>query len=377
MKAILLIGLLLFGSHSFAQIDHHFSIEINFKDSEGKKVYLSDTREGGLDETESAHIDSQYISNGKCIFYGKFKDIKYYSLAVDSMANFASFIIDTGRIIIKGRTNDYLRKSLNAFSPQNNWKRIAEKTVDSLQKFREPIIDSLLKYMSRNKVLELKYSRQKDTIDLQTAQFLIFFVKAHPNSYYAFSKLKEIYSYTKNISNLIRANYNSFSDEIKNSDDGKYLYLHLNQPIEDQIGKKIPKFSYLNMENEISELKIQENNYYLIDYWASWCVPCIASLPELRKIQNKFEDKGLKIISISLDLDSVKWKTAIKKFNINWINYRDLNSFNSADAKYFDIHAIPFSLLIDKEGVLIQINPFFESIEEFFKQQSKAKRFGN
>lgn len=371
MKLILFIITFFFGAYGLAQSNHHFKIEIHFKNSEGEKVYLSDTESGGLDRTESAHIDSQYISNGICIFYGEFKNLKYYSLAVDSMRNYASFIIDTGRIVVKGNTNDYLWKSLKVFSPQNNWKGIAEKIVDSLQKIRESIQDSLLKYSGKSEVLALTYSRQMDTVDIQKVRFLISFVRTHPNCFYAFSILNDMYNFTEDVTDLIRKDFYLFSDEIKNSEDGKYLYTHLYQSAESLIGEHLRDFFYFDTSNVISQINIRESKYYLLDYWASWCVPCIRSLPKLSKLQDRFKDGRLKIVSISFDLDSLVWKEAIIKHNIYWINYRDVDSFNSPDAKYFNIMAIPFKILINDKGLIILVNPSIESVERYLLDQQK------
>lgn len=369
MKLILYLIALFFSSYSLGQVNHNFSIEVHFKDAEGKKIYLSDTKGGGKDRTEAATIDSLYINNGKCVFTGNFNDVKYYSIAVDSMNNFSSFIIDTGRIIVTGNANEYLWRSLEAFSPQNNLKRIAEKKIDSLDNFREVIQDSLLKYMGKNETLEMRYSRKMDSIDFEKASFLLLFIKKNPNSFYAFSQLNEMHSITSEVNNLIRNNYQLFSDDIKNSTEGKHLYKSLTHPIESLIGKKLPGFSYYNIDEQMTHLAIQEKKFYLIDYWASWCGPCIATIPALRNLQNKFGDKELQIISISFDLDFLRWKTAIQKHKIDWPNYRDTNSFNSEDAKYFEIEAIPFKVLIDKEGYVIQINPSFGDIEKFLSQQ--------
>ena len=368
MKLILFIFFSVYSSYSFAQKEHNFKIEVKIKVPDGTKVYLTDTQGGGLGKAETAHIDSQFVSHGICVFYGTFKEIKYYSLAIDSLTNYAPFIIDPGTIVINANANDYLYKSLEVFSPQNNWKRIAQKIVDSLQKVRESMQDSLIKYTNKNEVLELTYSRKMDTIDLQTGHYLLFFLKSHPNSFFAFSELYKIYSYTKDVADLIKDNYDLFSDDIKNSEKGKYLYRQLTQSIETLIGKRLPDFYYYNIKNENVPLTLK-GKYYLIDYWASWCGPCIANLPELRQLKNKFEKHGLKLISISFDLDSIKWKKSVKHNNIYWTNYRDINSFNSPDAKYFNITAIPFKVLINKEGLVILINPTLESVEEFLKQQ--------
>ena len=89
----------------------------------------------------------------------------------------------------------------------------------------------------------------------------------------------------------------------------------------------------------------------LVDFWATWCVPCREALPHIREVAKKFQGQPLVILSVSLDSDEQKWKEIIGKNEMTWPQYRD-GSFNGPVAKMFAVTAIPRAFTIDGDGVL-------------------------
>jgi thiol-disulfide isomerase/thioredoxin len=130
------------------------------------------------------------------------------------------------------------------------------------------------------------------------------------------------------------------------------------------LGKDMPVINSYDINGALKEIPMDANSIYLIDYWASWCIPCIANLPAIRDFKSRFEKKDFKIISISLDTKYNNWLAAIKKHNINWDNYCNLNGFNATDVKAFGFTSIPFTLLIDN-GKIVGFNPSNKEIEEY------------
>ena len=87
----------------------------------------------------------------------------------------------------------------------------------------------------------------------------------------------------------------------------------------------------------------------LIDFWATWCGPCNAALPEVKKIAKEFAGDPLVIISVSWDSDDAKWQQFIQKNEMTWLQYRDADHSLS---KAFGVEAIPHYFSIDSDGVL-------------------------
>lgn len=109
---------------------------------------------------------------------------------------------------------------------------------------------------------------------------------------------------------------------------------------------------------------VGKTDYLLIDFWASWCGPCIRSFPELTKTYEKYKDGRFEIFGVSLDNDGDAWKEAIEKYQLNWIHVSDLKRWDSAAAELYAVNFIPTTVLLDKEGIIIGRNLSKEELNE-------------
>ena len=105
----------------------------------------------------------------------------------------------------------------------------------------------------------------------------------------------------------------------------------------------------------------------LLDFWASWCGPCRSSNRELVKLYPKYKNKGFEILGVSLDDEQAKWKTAISKDKITWLQVNDPGGWEAKTAMTWNISAIPTSFLIDKEGKLVSMDLRGKDLEKALK----------
>jgi len=93
--------------------------------------------------------------------------------------------------------------------------------------------------------------------------------------------------------------------------------------------------------------------YVLLEFWASWCVPCRAENPDLLIAYKKYQEKGFVVVGISLDDKKDRWEKAIEEDKLPWIHVSDLNAFDNKLAKLYGVQPIPDNFLIDPQGKII------------------------
>lgn len=124
------------------------------------------------------------------------------------------------------------------------------------------------------------------------------------------------------------------------------------------IGKLYKDFEIADFDGNTVKLSdfVKEGNYVLLDFWASWCGPCRAEYPYLKKAYEKYHEKGLEIFSVSLDKKRKDWERATEEEKIPWINTCNLQAFESEIPKMYNVNGIPATFLIDSQGKIIARN---------------------
>ncbi|GAA0724530.1 hypothetical protein GCM10009430_29010 [Aquimarina litoralis] len=119
-------------------------------------------------------------------------------------------------------------------------------------------------------------------------------------------------------------------------------------------GNNSPTFDYENYSGGSTSLADLKDHYVYIDVWATWCKPCIAEIPSLKKLEKEYDEK-IKFVSISVDnkKDHDAWKTMIKEKELSGIQLFADNSWSSKFVQDYDIKGIPRFILIDKEGKIV------------------------
>lgn len=119
-------------------------------------------------------------------------------------------------------------------------------------------------------------------------------------------------------------------------------------------GSLAPEIEMRDKDGNIRKLSDLRGKVVLIDFWASWCGPCRAELPNVVRLYNKYHDKGFDIYSVSLDKDRNAWLQAIQNTGQVWPNHvSDLQGWTSSGGRTYGVSSIPHTVLIDRKGRII------------------------
>lgn len=105
-------------------------------------------------------------------------------------------------------------------------------------------------------------------------------------------------------------------------------------------------------------------HYVLLDFWASWCAPCVGSMPLMKKLHAAYAGRGLQIIGLSFDSKREAWLSAIRRLGLPWLHLSDLKGWDSVASEVYGVNAIPETVLIAPDGEIIATGLQEEALEK-------------
>jgi peroxiredoxin len=210
------------------------------------------------------------------------------------------------------------------------------------------------------------------------------YIGEHPDSYFCISALEDNIRYGKNLDD-IESLLNSVSDRLRNSSEGKGVVellaktrenrLHpeknensvqavLNKAKPLAIGDMAPAFTLNDVNGKPVQLSDFKGKYVLLDFWASWCVPCRKENPNLVKAYQQFKDRNFTVVGIALEEKGRKepWLAAIKKDGLPWTQLVDYE--NAVAGKLYKVSGIPVNFLVDPSGRIVATNMRGEQLQD-------------
>lgn len=144
---------------------------------------------------------------------------------------------------------------------------------------------------------------------------------------------------------------------------GSFIYYKHAYTIKVKQGQTIDNIIAPGINGEPLSLGEINNKIVLVQFWASWCGPCVRELPSLIKVYSQYSQSsfknadGFEIFALSLDKDRQRWKEALNKYRIPWrYNACDELSFKSPIAKRLNVVSIPSNILVDSALNVIGVN---------------------
>ena len=308
---------------------------------EGKKVYLVDNLAGNA-------VDSMVVADGKFAFSGSAAKDALLTVKVENRKWETDFFNDGTPVVIN--VNDSTLKG----SPLNE--RLTKLEIEQnipMKAFGEKVSN-----MTREEMLAHQ-EELADEMNVAIAEMIAFadkVFKEERNSlipvafagYYFMENGVEAYD------ELVKEQVAFASHPYlkKTRDEVAELLLPKDSPKTAFIGQQYTDLEMADPDgkmHKVSEL-VGEGKWVLVDFWASWCGPCRAEMPNVLEAYNKYHEKGFEVVGISFDEKKEAWVKAIGQIKMPWLQLSDLKGWKCAAASAYMIDAIPDNILIDPQG---------------------------
>lgn len=338
-KSVLLAALVAVAMPTMAQ-QVKYSVSGTYSDN-GKTIYL-------IDKLTDNAIDSVVVSGGKFSFNGTAEKDAFMGVCAEQKGWTTIFFNDGTPVVIN--VNDSTLKG----SPQNErlTKYDVEQDIPSrafrakVSKLSEDEImaqsDELMAEINKNLDGQIAFANKifkeerNSLIPLAFAQLYFY-----DNGLEEYDKLvQENLVFSKHP--YLKKAKEDIAEQLQPKDSPKMAFIgqqYSDLEMADQDGKM----------HKLSEL-VGEGKWVLVDFWASWCGPCRAEMPNVLEAYNKYHAKGFEVIGVSFDEKKEAWVKAIGQLKMPWLQISDLKGWQCAAAALYKIDAIPDNILIDPQG---------------------------
>ena len=336
------------------------------------------------DESGARKTDSTRIFNGVFSYIGKTKQpVSAYATfknenqaASQSFENYFTFFIEPGIIEVSGNT-DFPKDALVKGTKNNNlnieFTNLTKEEHAALAPLSKSYNEKSMAYGKAKQAGESEETVKKlyEEANNERAKMTPYYdamlakqmayMKANPNSFLTANQLR--YRVSSTPLNEIQEIYAQMDDDIKNTSAGKELAKEIANIVSGSPGSIAVDFVDTDINGKTLKLSDFKGKYVLLDFWASWCVPCRQGNPHLLSLYAKYKSKGFEIIGVSDDdRNHEAWKKAVNQDKIHvWKHVlRGLKSdekggYDRSEDKSenYGIHTLPTKILIDPKGVII------------------------
>jgi thiol-disulfide isomerase/thioredoxin len=189
------------------------------------------------------------------------------------------------------------------------------------------------------------------------------FIKQSPSSPISLKLLADFFYLDRGADDTLYYQlYNNLDSTIKQSFTGKKLEQEVSVRYAVANGRQAPALELPDSSQQRFPI-YQPGQFTLLNFWASWCLPCKREHPALQKLYKQYNEQGFTIVSISLDVNRSAWLNAVKTEQLDWLQLSDGKGFSSPAATTYGVKLIPYNILLDATGNIVGKNLRFEEIE--------------
>lgn len=365
MRGLLLLSVTFFPFLNTTAQQPKYEVTGVIKGIGNTKVLLGNKPTGYSSAFKIEYFDSCISRNDTFYFTGHVDNPEFYSIEVENIWGWKPFILENTKIFIKGNKDSIYRAKVDGSSETDAYIKFKFQNATFWRKnnFLVKKLDSLRGLKISDSSLMKILSDSLKIITRQRLAYLFDFIEINPDKFISLYELNGISSHIPKDS-LIKY-FLALSPRLKNTPRGKQLsYKIFKKEYITKKGGTVPDFKIVNEKGNIFSFHEFRGKYILLDFWASWCGPCIDEFPSLDSLYNKYKSAGFEILGISLDTDKANWLKAEKQHHIPWKTFCDLQGNETKAYRLLGRNTIPLLILIDKGGKIIAYNPTVEQLGE-------------
>jgi len=327
-----------------------FSIDGQITAYDTGYVYLEKRIDGELIKT-----DSVIASLGKFTFTGTIDYPEFVYLSFGDRKHMKGFFLENSTITFSSNIDSLDAAKIDGSKSQNELKLYEDELLPFDNKMKDLYEQYDAAENENNKALISQIDSTIEALDKEQQAFIKNYIGTHNKSVIIPYVLNRDIAYALEVNEL-----DSMVNLLDTALNPSIYMVSLKKQVEVlrsvEIGKLAPDFALNDTTGNPVSLSSFKGKYLLIDFWASWCGPCRKENPNNVKLYADYKAKGLEILGVSFDEKREKWVDAIKKDGLKWTHISDLKRWKSAAGKLYGVRAIPHTVLLDKEGIIIAKN---------------------
>jgi thiol-disulfide isomerase/thioredoxin len=338
----------------------NYNIKGVLKNGGNKVIYLS--KDIYVAPGRKIALDSTVLKNDSLNFNGKVDHIDLYTIFIKGDNKYLILFLDGNDIFLTG---DAAQINLTKISgpKEIDILKIFSRALNSYRINEENVFSKILAFDKDGQKDSVKYySTRLHSIQAITYKTLDSLFRKYP---FSFATIRYLNVYDKKIlpDSSELAMLDKMPPKFKETEDYISLKNRLNARKSLIIGSAFKNFRLPDPFNHTIDTKIH-SSYLIVDFWASWCIPCRNANPALKELYDRYKQKGLEIISVSIDENFDSWKNAIKADGLTWKQAIAKGGIKNPEILPFAVSEIPQTYLVDKDGVIVAKNLTIDELKQ-------------
>jgi len=302
---------------------------------------------------QTVDVDTTTVTGGEFLFTGSIAEPELHYVYIEGLRGGIPLILENGSIDLEAH-KDSLQQVAISGTPQNDSYSEYLMGARELAELRASMNEDLrAAMMEQDSAVILSLRDEFFELQDRMTNFEKDFAGEHPDALITGLILDRMLESGSVPIGEVDALYQGLSQELRSTKLGQGLQEKLEVARRTAIGAKAPEFSGPTPEGTELSLKEVMGKVTLIDFWAGWCRPCRAENPNIVAVYNKYKDKGLQVVGVSLDRNAEDWKRAIAEDGLTWNHVSHIAYFEDEIALLYNVRAIPASFILDENGIIV------------------------